>query len=166
MAPPRFAVSLSQSSCAPGSTLHEVGAEVTEVYSAAGSGVCQPLTRMPPDTRSFRAGAAIPASSFVELKNLFADAACTSPLGVEDVPTCASSPSSRHVLARTFTATTPYYRAYNTGPKHEGPTVERPFGKGTPSDCRPAERAPGAAYYQQGAEVAATTLVEGTWTRD
>ncbi|AGC44375.1 hypothetical protein MYSTI_03059 [Myxococcus stipitatus DSM 14675] len=224
VARPRFAVTLSQSSCAPASTVHEAGVEVTQVYSAAGAGVCQPLTMVPPDTRFFQAGAPIPASSFVELKevdlkthgrlkvrgmaagdavripvgvhdteldtdcrfledasrklrcfplsnlssnqNLFADSACTSPVGVEDVPTCASSPPSKHVLVRTFTATTPYYRAYNTGAKHDGPLFERPFGGGTPGDCRPAQRTSGAAYYQLGVEIPATSLVEGTRTRD
>ncbi|QSQ16556.1 DUF7481 family protein [Myxococcus landrumensis] len=224
MTAPRFAVTFAQSSCAPGSKVHEAGEQVTQVYSAAGAGVCQPLTMVPPDTRFFRGGAEIPASHFVELKevdlkthgrlkvrgmaagdsvripvvvhdtelntdcrfledasrklrcfplsnlssnqSLFADSACTSPLGLEDVPTCASSPPSRHVLVRTFTATTPYYRAYNAGPKHDGPIFERAPGGGTPSTCQPAQRASGATYYSLGTEIAATSLVEGTRIRE
>ncbi|QSQ16557.1 DUF7481 family protein [Myxococcus landrumensis] len=222
---PRFAVNYSQGPCGPGAKVHEVGEQLAQAYSSAGSGVCQPLTRAPVDTFYFRAGAEVPPSNFVEAKeidikthgrlkvrgvalgdsvkvplmlhdtelntpcdfmedmnrklrcfpssstftsnDLFADAACTTPLAIDDNPTCAAAPPSRYIIQSTFTGDgPPRYRAYHAGAKHDGPVFVRPMGGGTPAGCRSAQRIPEATYYKLGAEIAATSLVEGTPGRD
>ncbi|WP_338867281.1 hypothetical protein [Myxococcus stipitatus] len=67
---PRFAVTYSQGACGPGAQVHEVGEQVSQPYTSAGSGVCEPLTVAPVETFYFRAGAEIPAANFVEVKEV------------------------------------------------------------------------------------------------
>ncbi|AGC43757.1 hypothetical protein MYSTI_02441 [Myxococcus stipitatus DSM 14675] len=111
-----------------------------------------------------------PDSDLSSLRAFFADSACTHPLTLVFEPTsrCVLSSPSRYVLERTFAVDgTPRYRAFHPGPKYEGPLFTgNNLGGNNPPSCRPLERPSGLIAYKVGAEISATSLVEGTRVRD
>ncbi|WP_342376823.1 hypothetical protein NVS55_36380 [Myxococcus stipitatus] len=111
-----------------------------------------------------------PDSSLFFHRELFADSACANPLALafETTPQCGSSSSSRYVLEATYTGDwTLGHRVFRPGPKYEGPIfMGNTLGGNNPPNCRPLERPPGLIAYKLGAEIPATSLVEGTRVRD
>ncbi|QSQ12621.1 DUF7481 family protein [Myxococcus landrumensis] len=111
-----------------------------------------------------------PDSNLFSLGEFFADSSCTKPLTLafESTSRCVSSSPSGYILERTFAVDgTPRHRAFHPGPKYEGPIFTGGnFGGNNPPNCLPLGRPPGLIAYKLGAEIPATSLVEGKRVRD
>ncbi|WP_338867282.1 hypothetical protein [Myxococcus stipitatus] len=218
---PKFAVTFERDQCGPGAKVYEAGAKVTQIYGSTGGGSCQPQMQTP-GMSYYRSGTEIPASNFVEAKeldiktfgrikvrgagvgdkvqiplmmhdtqlntpctfmkdsagtkrcfpvsnifatgNLFADASCTSPVGLSNATTCTPD---RYVLANNVSNPSDMtYRAYNAGQQFNGTVyVSVVFGTGAPR-CIQTERNSGTTYFMLGSEIAPTSLVQGTTKLD